>query len=84
MRYILSCQLDITSREEKTMTITMTETTETIITENFAVELTRTGRGIIAEVVDSTSAFNGIDALGSTPRCALAALNLKIQRMQLR
>ena len=61
----------------------MLEAVETIITEDFAVELTRTGRGIIAEVVDSTSPFNGIDALGSTPGCALAALNLKIQRMQL-
>jgi hypothetical protein len=56
--------------------------TEVIITEDYAVELTKTGRGIMAEVKDAGSPFNGIHALGSIVSCALAALKAKIQERQ--
>jgi protein subunit release factor A len=55
---------------------------ETIITEDYAVELTKTGRGILAEVKDAGSQFNGTYALGSTRGCALAVLKAKIQEKQ--
>jgi hypothetical protein len=55
---------------------------ETVITEDYAVELTKTGRGILAEVKDEGSPFNGIYALGSTRGCALAVLKAKIQEKQ--
>jgi hypothetical protein len=56
--------------------------TETVITEDYAVELTKTGRGILAEVKDVGSPFNGTYALGSTRGCALAVLKAKIQEKQ--
>ncbi len=60
------------------MNQTATET-QTIITEEYAVELIQTGRGIIAEVKDAGSPYNGTYALGSTRGCALAVLKAKIQ-----
>ncbi len=63
---------------------TTTATTETIITEEYAVELTQTGRGIMAEVKDAGSPFNGMYALGSIASCALAALKARIKEKQSR
>jgi hypothetical protein len=60
---------------------TATET-QFIITEEYAVELTKTGRGIMAEVKDCGSPYNGTYALGSNASCALAALKAKIQELQ--
>ncbi len=60
-----------------------TAETETIITEEYAVELTRTGRGIMAEVKDAGSPFNGTYALGSNRGCALAVLKAKIEERKL-
>jgi hypothetical protein len=57
-------------------------TTEIVITEEYAAELTKTGRGVIAEVKDAGSPYNGTYALGSTSGCALAALKAKIQEKQ--
>jgi hypothetical protein len=53
--------------------------TEMIISEEYFIELTRTARGIIAEVKDEYSPFNGIYALGSDEGCAIAALKAKIK-----
>jgi hypothetical protein len=55
-----------------------------IITEEYAVELTKTGRGILAEVKDAHHPMNGTYALGSTRSCALAVLRAKIQEKELR
>jgi hypothetical protein len=63
---------------------TMTAEAEMIITEEYAVELTRTGRGIMAQVNDAHSRFDGTYALGSTRGCALAALKAKVQEKQMR
>jgi hypothetical protein len=57
-------------------------TTELIITEQYAVELTKTGRGILAEVKDAHHPMNGMYALGSNQGCALAVLRAKIQEKQ--
>lgn len=66
------------------MTQTTTATAEMIITEEYAVELTKTGRGILAEVKDAHHPMNGTYALGSTRSCALAVLRAKIQEKELR
>jgi hypothetical protein len=55
---------------------------EIIITEEYAVEVTKTGRGILAEVKDADSPFNGTYALGSIRSYALASLKAKIQEKQ--
>ncbi len=52
--------------------------TETIITENFAVTVERTGRGSYATVSDSASEFNGQSAFASVPSVAFAMLMDKI------
>jgi hypothetical protein len=57
----------------------ITTETELVITEEYAVELTKTGRGVIAEVKDAGCPYNGTYALGSTRGCALAVLRAKIQ-----
>jgi hypothetical protein len=46
----------------------------TIVTEEYAVELTKTGRGMLAEAKDAHYPMNGTYAVGSTRSCALAAL----------
>lgn len=56
--------------------------TELVITEEYAGELTKTGRGVIAEVKDAGSPYSGTYALGSTRGCALAVLKAKIQEKQ--
>jgi hypothetical protein len=63
---------------------TTTATTEIIITEEYAVELTQTSRGVMAEVKDDGSPFNGTYALGSTRGCALAVLRAKVQEKKSR
>ena len=55
---------------------------EIIITEEYAVELTRTGRGTFAEVKDAGSPYNGVYVLGSTPEMAVGVLQLKIAELQ--
>jgi hypothetical protein len=62
---------------------TATET-ELIITEEYAVELTKTGRGYLAEVKDAHHPMNGVYALGSTHACALAVLKAKVRELQAR
>jgi hypothetical protein len=57
--------------------------TQLIITEDYAVELTKTGRGIIAEVKDAHHPLNGTYALGSIASHAIAALKAKVQEKQL-
>ena len=66
------------------MTQTMTASPEIIITEEYAVELTKTGRGIIAEVKDAGSPHNGMYALGSIANCALTVLKTKIREKESR
>jgi hypothetical protein len=51
---------------------------ETVITENFAVTVERTGRGSFATVTDSGSEFNGQTAFASTPSVAFGMLMDKI------
>jgi hypothetical protein len=52
---------------------------EIIITEEFAVKVYQTGRGVIAEVVDSHSPFNGTYVLASIRAYALPMLLDKIK-----
>jgi hypothetical protein len=56
--------------------------TETVITENFAVTVERTGRGSYATVSDSASEFNGQTAFASIPSVAFGMLMDKIAAMQ--
>jgi hypothetical protein len=62
----------------------MSTEAELVITEEYAVEFTKTGRGILAEVKDVGSIYNGIYALGSTRACALAVLKAKIKEKESR
>lgn len=55
---------------------------EIVIGKEYAIELTRTGRGWFAEVKDAGSPFNGAYALGSIPAHAIAALEQKIKDLQ--
>ena len=50
-----------------------------IITEEFAVKVYKTGRGIIAEVADSHSPFNGTYVLASIRAYALPMLLDKVE-----
>jgi hypothetical protein len=59
-----------------------TAETETVITEEYAALVYRTGRGWMAEVDDARHALNGTYALGSTQACALAALKEKVREQQ--
>lgn len=52
---------------------------EIIITEEFAVKVYKTGRGIIAEVSDSHSPFNGMYVLASVRAYALPMLLDKVK-----
>jgi hypothetical protein len=52
---------------------------EIIITEEFAVKVYQTGRGIIAEVVDSHSPFNGTYVLASIRAYDLPMLLDKVE-----
>jgi hypothetical protein len=56
--------------------------TETVITENFAVTVERTGRGSFATVTDAASEHNGQSAFASVPSVAFAMLMNKIAAMQ--
>ena len=56
--------------------------TETVITENFAVTVERTGRGSFATVTDAASEFNGLSAFASVPSVAFGMLMDKIAAMQ--
>ncbi len=55
---------------------------ETVITEQFAVTVERTGRGSVATVTDQGSEFNGVSAFASTPSAALALLLNKVAQLQ--
>lgn len=52
---------------------------QTIITEDYAVEIDTTGRGAFATVKDSGSPFNGISAFAGTAQLALALLKDKVE-----
>jgi hypothetical protein len=54
---------------------------EIVITEHYAVEYQRTGRGVFAEVKDAGSRYNGLYGFGSTKEGALACLAAKISQM---
>jgi hypothetical protein len=51
---------------------------ETVITEDFAVTVERTGRGSFATVTDEMSEFNGQYAFASVPSVAFGMLMQKI------
>ena len=51
-----------------------------IVSEHYAVEILKTARGMMAEIKDRGSPYNGFCALGSDESGALAALALKVQR----
>jgi hypothetical protein len=53
-----------------------------IITEEFAVKVYQTGRGVIAEVADSHSPFNGIYVLASIRAYALPMLLDKVKEVR--
>jgi hypothetical protein len=55
---------------------------EIIITEDFAVKIYRTGRGVIAEVADSHSPFNGTYVLASIRAYALPMLLDKVKEIR--
>ena len=55
---------------------------ETIITQEYAVIVERTGRGSVATVADAASEFNGLSAFASTPSAALATLMNKVAQLQ--
>ncbi len=55
---------------------------ETVITENFAVTVERTGRGSFATVSDDKSEFNCQYAFASVPSVAFGMLMDKIAAMQ--
>jgi hypothetical protein len=55
---------------------------EIIITEEFAVKVYKTGRGVIAEVADSHSEFNGIYVLASIRAYALPMLLDKVNEVR--
>jgi hypothetical protein len=52
---------------------------EIIITEEFAVKVYKTGRGVIAEVADSHSPFNGMYVLASIRAYAVPMLLDKVK-----
>jgi hypothetical protein len=55
---------------------------EIIITEEFAVKVYQTGRGVIAEVADSYSPFNGTYVLASIRAYALPMLLDKVNEVR--
>ena len=55
---------------------------EIIITEEFAARVYRTGRGVIAEVADADSKFNGVYVLASVRSYALPMLVDKVAKME--
>jgi hypothetical protein len=57
--------------------------TETVITENFAVTVERTGRGSFATVSDEASEFNGQYAFASVPSVAFGMLMQKIAAVRM-
>lgn len=61
------------------MRVTEIADNEIIITEEFAVKVYKTGRGIIAEVADSHSPFNGLYVLASIRAYALPMLLDKVE-----
>ena len=61
------------------MRFTETAENEIIITEEFAIKVYKTGRGVIAEVADSHSPFNGMYVLASIRAYALPMLLDKIR-----
>jgi hypothetical protein len=57
----IPCQLDITKKSETTVEF---QDGDIIITERFAVKVTKTGRGWFAEVYDSQHPMNGLYVFG--------------------
>jgi hypothetical protein len=55
---------------------------QTIITENFAIRVYKTGRGVIAEVADSHSPFNGVYVLASVRAYAVSMLLDKVAELR--
>jgi hypothetical protein len=61
------------------MTTAIAAKLQTIITEDYAVEIDTTGRGAYAVVKDSHSPFNGLSAYASVSETALALLKDKVE-----
>jgi hypothetical protein len=61
------------------MTTAITAKLQTIITEEYAVEIDTTGRGAYAKIKDAGSPFNGLSAYASVPQTALALLKDKVE-----
>jgi len=55
---------------------------ETVITEEYAVEVYRSGRGCFATVKDDGSRFNGTFAFASVPSTAFAVLLDKVAELK--
>lgn len=60
------------------MTTAIAAKIQTIITEDYAVEVDTTGRGAFATIKDSHSPFNGMSAFAGTAQMALALLKDKV------
>ncbi len=60
------------------MTSAIAAKIQTIITEEYAVEVDTTGRGAFATVRDSHSPFNSMSAFAGTAKLALALLKDKV------